>query len=171
MAIPDWHDDDTDDDAVRSPRRPSGTATRDRSASSLVSTLGKPAGLYGGSVLGFHERNAGTTAFSPFSPIARTAGGAPTPGPGRISLAGGGSPRVARLRLDDFGELAAPKASGRGAPSAEALDDELQALARGGLGASVRVESLERDLRGMSEREKLQHVDGPLPVGMPDEGH
>ena len=112
MAIPDWHDDDTDDEddvllgvvvspAVRSPRRPtSGTATRDRSASSLVSTLGKPTGLYGGSVLGFHERNAGTTAFSPFVPIARTAGGAPTPGPGRISLAGGGSPRVARLRLD-----------------------------------------------------------------------
>ena len=115
MAIPDWHDDDTDDEddvllgvvvspAVRSPRRPSGTATRDRSASSLVSTLGNAAGLYGGSVLGFHERNAGTTAFSPFSPIARTAGGAPTPGPGRISLAGGGSPRVARLRLDDGDE-------------------------------------------------------------------
>ena len=115
MAIPDWHDDDTDDEddvllgvvvspAARSPRRLSGTATRDRSASSLVSTLGNAAGLYGGSVLGFHERNAGTTAFSPFSPIARTAGGAPTPGPGRISLAGGGSPRVARLRLDDGDE-------------------------------------------------------------------
>ena len=115
MAIPDWHDDDTDDEddvllgvvvspAARSPRRFSGTATRDRSASSLVSTLGNAAGLYGGSVLGFHERNAGTTAFSPFSPIARTAGGAPTPGPGRISLAQGGSPRVARLRLDDGDE-------------------------------------------------------------------
>ena len=117
MAIPDWHDDDTDDEddvllgvvvspAVRSPRRPtSGTATRDRSASSLVSTLGKPTGLYGGSVLGFHERNAGTTAFSPFVPIARTAGGASTPGPGRISLGGlGGSPRVARLRLEDGNE-------------------------------------------------------------------
>ena len=106
MAIPDWHDDDTDDEddvllgvvvspAARSPRRLSGTATRDRSASSLVSTLGNAAGLYGGSVLGFHERNAGTTAFSPFSPIARTAGGAPTPGPGRISLAGAG-PRGSR---------------------------------------------------------------------------
>ena len=71
--------------------------------------------------------------------------------------------QAARLRLDDFGELAAPKASSRGAPSAEALDDELQALARGGLGASVRVESLERDLRGMSEREKLQHVRAEAP--------
>ena len=71
--------------------------------------------------------------------------------------------QAARLRLDDFGELAAPKASSGGAPSAEALDDELQALARGGLGASVRVESLERDLRGMSEREKLQHVRAEAP--------
>ena len=69
-----------------------------------MSTLGKPGGLYGGSVLGFHERNAGTAAFSPAAGnITRAvASGVVTPGPGRISLAGGGSPRVGvRAPRDD----------------------------------------------------------------------
>ena len=68
MAVHDWHDDDTDDEddvllgvvvspVPVSPRVSSGAATSapGRPAlGSLVSTLGKPGGLYGGSVLGFH---------------------------------------------------------------------------------------------------------------------
>ena len=114
MAVHDWHDDDTDDEddvllgvvvspVPVSPRVSSGAATSapDRPAlGSLVSTLGKPGGLYGGSVLGFHERNAGTAAFSPAAGnITRAvASGVVSPGPGRISLAGGGSPRPAPAR-------------------------------------------------------------------------
>ena len=118
MAVHDWHDDDTDDEddvllgvvvspVPVSPRVSSGGATSapDRPAlGSLVSTLGKPGGLYGGSVLGFHERNAGTTAFSPAAGnITRAvASGVVSPGPGRISLAAGGSPRVGvRAPRDD----------------------------------------------------------------------
>ena len=118
MAVHDWHDDDTDDEddvllgvvvspVSLSPRVSSGAATSapDRPAlGSLVSTLGKPGGLYGGSVLGFHERNAGTTAFSPAAGnITRAvASGVVSPGPGRISLAAGGSPRVGvRAPRDD----------------------------------------------------------------------
>ena len=118
MAVHDWHDDDTDDEddvllgvvvspVSLSPRVSSGAATSapDRPAlGSLVSTLGKPGGLYGGSVLGFHERNVGTTAFSPAAGnITRAvASGVVSPGPGRISLAAGGSPRVSvRAPRDD----------------------------------------------------------------------
>jgi hypothetical protein len=116
MAVHDWHDDDTDDEddvllgvvvspVPVSPRVSSGAATSapDRPAlGSLVSTLGKPGGLYGGSVLGFHERNAGNHRVLPGGGKHHARGGV------RSGVSGPGTDIARRGRVPAGGCAGAP---------------------------------------------------------------